>query len=69
MVHGRTGDVEGKGGDRLVHENTKVVPKVGTSDAECPHGGQDEGVTGEEKRDRGVLDCGGEEHGVCGLLY
>lgn len=61
MVHGRIGDVEGEGCDGFVHEDAEVVAEVGAGDAECVHGGQDEGVAREEEGDCRVFDQRGEE--------
>lgn len=56
VIHGRVGHIEWERGHRRVHQDAKVVAEVCACDAERPHRGQDEGVAGEEERDRGVLD-------------
>lgn len=68
VVHGRVGDVEGERGDWCVHENAEIVTEVRAGHAERPHGGQDEGVAGEEEGDRGVFDERVLEEGRDGLV-
>lgn len=67
MVHGCIGDIEGKRGNRFVHQDAKVVTQICARDAEGVHAGEHEGVAHEEERDRGVLDEGVEEGRVRGL--
>jgi hypothetical protein len=67
VIHGRLADVEREGCDGRVHEDAEVVAQVGASDAERPHGCQDEGVAGEEEGNCGVFYKRGEERWVCGL--
>lgn len=55
VVHRRVGDVEWERGHGRVHEDTEVITQVGAGDAERPHRGQDERVSGEEERDGGVF--------------
>lgn len=67
MVHGCLGHVEWERGDGRIHQDAEVVAEICASHAERPHGGEHEGVAGEEERDGRVFDEGGEEGGVCGL--
>jgi len=48
-VHGTACDVERKAGHHIIHQNTKVVTKVGTSDAEGPHARQHKRVSAQEE--------------------
>jgi hypothetical protein len=64
VIHGRLAHVERERRDRLVHEDAEVVSEVCARDTECPHGGQDERVAGDEERDGGVFDERGEESWV-----
>lgn len=64
MVHGRLADVERERRNRLVHQDAEVVAQIRAGHAERPHGGEHQGVAGEEERDGGVFDERGEEGGV-----
>lgn len=68
MVHRRAGDAEREGRDRLIHEDSEVVSEISTSDTKGPHGGYDEDISSEEKRNCRVLDYRRQECWMCGLV-
>lgn len=59
-IHWRSGHVEREASDGSVHENTKVVAKVGTGHTESPHAGENQDRTNSEQdttNDRLVNRC------------
>lgn len=56
VVHWRIGNVEGEAGDAGIHQDTEVVAEIGAGEAEGPHTGDNENISGEEEPDGDVLD-------------
>lgn len=44
VIHGRIGDIEGKRGYPMIHQDAKVVAQIRASDAQSPHAAKDEDV-------------------------
>ena len=65
-VHRRPGHIEGEAGDGGVHEDTKVITKVGSGHAKSPHAGENQDRTNSEQdtTDDGLVH-GGVEGLVC----
>lgn len=51
VVHRCVRHVEREAGYHFVHEDTKVVAEIGTSNTKSPHGREDEGIAASEKSD------------------
>lgn len=49
IVHGCRTDVERKASHHVVHQDSKVVTEIGASDAQGPHGREDENVAAGEE--------------------
>ena len=67
MIHGRLANIKRKRRYGRVHQDAEVIAQICACDAERPHGGEDEGIAGEEDGDGGVFDEGGGEGRVGGL--
>ena len=65
-VHGGTGDAEGESGDGGIHQDTKVVSKVGAGYSQGIHAGQDkDGADGEKEAAKNRL----VHRGIVGLVF
>lgn len=56
VVHRRIGNVEWEASNTGVHKDTEVVTEIRAGEAESPHAGDNEDISGEEEPNGDVLD-------------